>query len=929
MAKVELKKLVDHLGSACRQALEEAASLTVAGGHREVMIEHFLLALTEQPGSDMRMMLRAGGLDPDMFCEDVRRAFSRLREGEGQSPVFSPLLIELIEDAWMVASIDLHHPFIRSGSVLIALLSDMGRFCRFEYARDLDNFSPEKCKFDFDKLTRGSVEDMTPSPSQTASHDKAAQGETPTTALAKYAHNFTQTARDGKIDPVFCRDDEIRQIIDILARRRKNNPICVGEAGVGKTAVVEGLALKIIHDDVPESLKNFEIYGLDLGALQAGAAVKGEFEKRLKAVLDEVRDSTKPCVLFIDEAHTLIGAGGQAGGSDAANLLKPALARGEIKTIAATTWSEYKKYFEKDPALTRRFQLVKLDEPTPDQAQTIIRGLVSSYEKAHGDIYISEAGVEAAVRLFSRYITGRQLPDKAIDVLDTACARVKAAATGVPLTIEKLTKQTQAFEREKITLQRDVATGLDDKKLHDRLEMLDEKLKQLHLQIEDLSQQHAAQHAIVSQLKELREKMAEPQTDTVENTLREREQLRQQMIELRAQFEQSRKQNPLTSLEVGAAEIAQVIADWTGVPIQSMQQDDVNNLLHLAASMGQTIKGQDHALQLIEQQLQAARLDLARGARPMGVFLLVGPSGVGKTETALTVARQLFGGEQFLTTVNMSEFQEKHSLARLIGSPPGYVGYGEGGILTEAIRKKPYSVVLLDEVEKAELDVLNLFYQAFDKGMLADGEGREIDCKNIVFFLCSNLGSEHINHFASQEEQGQQKMNAAQITRHIRPILENHFKPAFLARMQPVIYMPLATDILREIIDSKLAQLASNFAEKHGIDFQVNQTAIQHLQNLCHEGSSGARLVDQVIAQHILPSIARMILAARLEEREITQITVDMDEMGSDFCFIEGKATDEKPSEGTSKGKKRQRDRQKQTPTKSQTQEVIEAQAAE
>jgi len=922
MAKVELKKLVDHLGTPCRQALEEAASLTVAGGHREVMIEHLLLAMSEQQGSDIRMILRAGGLDPDMFCEDVRRAFSRLREGDGQSPVFSPLLIELLEDAWMVASIDLRQPFIRSGAVLIALLSDMGRFCRFEYARALENFSAEKCKSDFEKITSGSVEETIASaamPAGTAAPVDAA----PTTALAKYAHNFTQSAREGKIDPVFCRDDEIRQIIDILARRRKNNPICVGEAGVGKTAVVEGLALKIVHDDVPESLKNFEIYGLDLGALQAGAAVKGEFEKRLKAVLDEVRNSTKPCVLFIDEAHTLIGSGGQAGGSDAANLLKPALARGEIKTIAATTWSEYKKYFEKDPALTRRFQLVKLDEPTVDEAQIIIRGLVPAYEKAHGDIYISEAGVQAAVQLSSRYITGRQLPDKAIDVLDTACARVKAAATGVPLAIEKLTKQIQALEREKATLQRDIAAGLDDKKLHERLTLLDERLSQLQTQVETQEQEHIAQRTIVERLKALRENMANEEGEE------RRDALRQEMAVLRAQFEQNRKQNPLTSLEVGAVEIAQVIADWTGVPIQSMQQDDVNNLLHLASSIGQVIKGQTHALQLIEQQLQAARLDLARGSRPLGVFLLVGPSGVGKTETALTVARQLFGGEQFLTTVNMSEFQEKHSLARLIGSPPGYVGYGEGGILTEAIRKKPYSVVLLDEVEKAELDVLNLFYQAFDKGMLADGEGREIDCKNVVFFLCSNLGSEHIQHLAALNTTGQQKMGAQEITTQIKPVLEGHFKPAFLARMQPVIYLPLGEEVLAEIIDYKLALLTNNFAEKQGIDFTVSDQAKQHLQTLCHEGSSGARLVDQIIAHHILPAIARKILLARIEEREITRIVVGMDTDTGDFCFSENIALDEQPQSTDNKSKKRKSNQKKQELNPAQSEEAKTAQAAE
>jgi len=896
MAKVALKNLVDHLNAACRQALEEAASLTVAGGHREVMIEHFLLALTEQQGGDLRMLLRAGSLDPELFCEDVRRSFARMREGDGQSPVFSTLLIELLEDAWMISSIDLRQPFIRSGAVFIALLGDMGRFGRFEYARALESFSAQKCKTDFEKITRGSVEDIAiTKQAQTAS---SPMGDSPSTALEKYAHNFTQSARDGKIDPVFCRDDEIRQIIDILARRRKNNPICVGEAGVGKTAVVEGLALKIVHDDVPDSLKNFEIYGLDLGALQAGASVKGEFEKRLKAVLDEVKDSTKPCILFVDEAHTLIGSGGQAGGSDAANLLKPALARGEIKTIAATTWSEYKKYFEKDPALTRRFQLVKLDEPTPEQTQIIIRGLVPAYEEAHGGIYISEAAIEAAVRLSSRYITARQLPDKAIDVLDTACARVKATATGVPLVIEKITKQIQALMQEKEILLRDLEVGLNDKKIHERLSQIDEHLDKRRKEVDEMERQHGVQREIVEKLKKLREKAKEA-------TAEESAGLRAEMSRLREQFEHDRKHNPLTSLEVGSMEIAHVIADWTGVPVQSMQQDDVRNLLHLAEIMGDMIKGQDHALQLIEQQLQASRLDLARGSRPLGVFLLVGPSGVGKTETALSVARHLFGGEQFLTTVNMSEFQEKHSLSRLIGSPPGYVGYGEGGVLTEAIRKKPYSVVLLDEVEKAEIDVLNLFYQAFDKGMLADGEGREIDCKNVVFFLCSNLGAEHIHHLSDCVDEDGQKMGWEAISKQIHPLLANHFKPALLARMQPIVYLPLGAEVLSEIIDSKLALLQANFAKVQGIDFVVREEAKKHLQNLCHEGTSGARLIDQMIARHILPQIAHMILSAQLEGQEVTRVEMALDASGN-FCFSQkGQPQDVQKEEGGKKERRR------------------------
>jgi len=886
MAKVELKKLVERLNPACHMALENAASLTVAAGHREVMIEHFLIALLELKSADLRFILRHHTTTPELLADAIRRSFSRFREGDGQAPVFSPLLIELLQDAWMVASVDLQHLYIRSGSVLLALLGDMGRFCRFEYAGQLDKLSAEALKRDFSRLTTGSIEEEVESTRKT--QEKTAQSGA--TALEKYTQDFTAQARDGKIDPVFCRDDEIRQIIDILARRRKNNPICVGEAGVGKTAVVEGLALKIIHDDVPDSLKGAQLYGLDLGALQAGASVKGEFEKRLKAVLDEIRQAEHQSILFIDEAHTLIGAGGQAGGSDAANLLKPALARGEIKTIAATTWSEYKKYFEKDPALTRRFQLVKLDEPTIEQARIIIRGLVPAYEAAHGGIYISDEGVEAAVQLSSRYITGRQLPDKAIDVLDTACARVKATATGIPLVLEKMQQHVNALEQEKATLERDRRAGLGTKKLHERLEILNEKIDRIRCEYEEKQKDFVTQQQTVEELKDLRQRLAEAEAEAGMETS-EIDALQEQLREARMRFQALRHNELLTSVEVGAAEIAAVISDWTGIPASSMTQDELGNLLHFAENIGKTIKGQSHALQIIEEQLQAAKLELVKDNRPLGAFLLVGPSGVGKTETALEVARQFFGGEQFLTVVNMTEFQEKHTTSRLIGSPPGYVGYGEGGYLTEAIRKKPYCVVLLDEVEKADKDVLNLFYQVFDKGILSDGEGREIDCKNVVFFLCSNLAAEHIEYFAVGGEDGEKK-DAAEIVEQIRPILADHFKPALLGRMQPIVYMPLPEEVLREIVHAKLERLKVNFVDHHGIVLDISEAAQKKLLTLCRMSASGARLIDQMISRRLLPEIARLLLHARLEEKVIVRLHIDVagnvegsSESGEDFTF--------------------------------------------
>lgn len=869
MIKVDLKGLVDHLNMACRLALEEAAGVCVSAGHAEVAIEHFLVALCEQPGNDLRMILKQNNIDPDDFVGTVRCSLARFRVSEGNSPVFATLLVELLKDAWMIASIELKQNTVRSGAILLAMLYDAGRYCRFEYTDVLDRISVEFLKKNFADVTAGSIEE--PQITSKGGNDRELINAGGQSALVRFAQNFTQAAREGRIDPVFCRDDEIHQIIDILARRRKNNPICVGEAGVGKTAVVEGLALKIVNNDVPDSLLGTEVYGLDMGALQAGASVKGEFEKRLKGVLDEIKGAGRRMILFIDEAHMLIGAGGQQGGNDAANLLKPVLARGEIKTIAATTWPEYKKYFEKDPALTRRFQLVRLDEPTVEQACIIIRGLVPAYEQAHSGVYISDAGVEAAARLASRYITGRQLPDKAIDVLDTACARVRAAATGVPLVIEKLNQRAKSLEHEKSTLERDVKAGHDDKALVERIATIAQKLVHIADEKESLIHQHEEQKVLVEELKALR-----AESDESKNPAK----IRSRIVATRKKFEIARKDQTFVSLEVGEAEIASVISDWTGIPVSSMAQDEISSLLHLKENIAKAIKGQDYPLQVIQQQLQASRLDLHKTGRPLGVFLLIGPSGVGKTETAIEIARKLFGGEQFMTTINMTEFQEKHTVSRLIGSPPGYVGYGEGGILTEAIRKKPYSVVLLDEVEKADADVLNLFYQAFDKGMLNDGEGRDIDCKNVVFFLTSNLATDEITDLAMHDP----PIPPEEILDRVKPVLIRHFKPALLTRMQPVVYLPLNKDVLREIIVTRLGELKTIFMERQGIDFEITDQAVSYLEALCDEAASGARLIDQLIQKRIFPEVSRKILETRLQERALLYVRVDAAE-NSEFTF--------------------------------------------
>jgi type VI secretion ATPase, ClpV1 family len=864
------RQIVDRLSEACHVALTEATNLCVSAGHREVMIEHFLISLCEQNGNDIRWIFRNLDLDIDIFTEQLKKSFSRFRSSNGELPILSPLLFEMLESSWMITSLEFNEQQIRSGAILLAIIRDAGRFCRYEYIDLLDRIPYDNLSKNFATFTSGSIEEVHKNKNEKIlSTVKSSRSES---ALGKYAENFTQQARDGRIDPVFCRDNEIRQIIDILARRRKNNPICVGEAGVGKTAVVEGLAYKIIHNDVPNSLQGAEVYGLDMGALGAGASVKGEFEKRLKSVLDEVKNSSHQIILFIDEAHTLIGAGGDVGGNDAANLLKPALARGEIKTIAATTWSEYKKYFEKDPALTRRFQLVKLDEPSLEQACTIIRGLVPAYEKAHDGIYISDAGVEAAVKLSSRYITGRQLPDKAIDVLDTACARVRSGLTGVPLVIEKLNQEIASFSREKERLTRDLDAGHDDKSIYEKIDLIVKKLKTDNDERERLLAMHSKQKQLAEKLKELRDKNLGEEKSF---------EMREQIKSVNQQFDRARKDETLISLEVGPEEIASVISDWTGIPVSKMAQNDIETLLNLKEKIGQVIKGQDHALQIIQERLQASRLDLQKTGRPLGVFLLVGSTGTGKTQTAIEVAKKLFGSEKFMTTVNMTEFQEKHTVSRLIGSPPGYVGYGEGGKLTEAIRKKPYSVVLLDEIEKADPDVINLFYQVFDKGILTDGEGRDIDCKNVIFFMSSNLASDQIIDLVSQDN----NITSDAILNHIRPILINYFKPALFARIDPIVYLPLGEEVVKEIIDSKINELKTVFFEKQGLMFSISDEAIHYFETLCNDTAVGARLIEQLLQKRIVPEISRTILESRLSEKTLKKAFVDMDNNSGEFTF--------------------------------------------
>ncbi|MGV0819788.1 type VI secretion system ATPase TssH [Martelella sp. AMO21009] len=873
MARLDIRAIIERLNRGSRLAIEEAGSLCVARYHREVTIEHFLFCLLGQPGNDIRVILQENGLSPDQLKEAVEGTFARLRQSEAdRTPTFSPLLLDLLQDAWIVASVQLKEPTIRSGAVLIAMLSDPGRYLDFSYYNMLETLSADDILKRFETLTAGSVE--TQGTAGSGGQAGPQEPDTSDSALSRYGTNFTELARNGGIDPVFCRDAEIRQIIEILCRRRKNNPICVGEAGVGKTALAEGFALKIAEGNVPEPLKDVEVWGLDIGSLQAGASMKGEFEKRLKSVIDEVKASPTPIVLFIDEAHTLIGAGGDKGGSDAANLLKPALARGELKTIAATTWSEYKQYFEKDPALTRRFQLIKLDEPTVDEAVIILRGLKAAYEKAHG-VYITEAALDAAARLSARYITGRQLPDKALDVIDTACARVSAARSATPAVLQRHGEERAALLRERDGLQRDKALGTIDPEQSERLTIVEIRLGMLDDEIGRMEKEFSEQSEIAGALLEQRRSLLETASGDA-NALRS-DTLQPNSAEAAERFSRIDIADRMVPVDVGAAEIAAVIGDWTGIPVTAMVADDYQKLLTLAETMGQTIRGQDHALKAIEERLRASRLDLHRKGQPLGVFFLAGPSGVGKTETALEIARQLFGGEQFLTAINMSEYQERHTISRLIGSPPGYVGYGEGGILTEAVRKKPYSVVLLDEVEKADANVLNLFYQAFDKGELVDGEGRAIDCKNVVFFLTSNLGSDQIENWVTTAEDGKTP-SAETMARSLQPVFAQHFKPALLARMQPIVYLPLSEAIMAEIVDMKLAGLKELLADSQRIALMVTDNAAARIRSMCGFSTNGARFVDQIIQRQLLPTISLEILEAGQQGIALGAIIVDYDE---------------------------------------------------
>ncbi|WP_409579402.1 type VI secretion system ATPase TssH [Vibrio owensii] len=886
MININLSSLIQRLHPIAKVALEDAAALAVSEKANEVQIEHYLLSLLERPNSDFDVLLSHFDCSENLLRQSVRSTLDTNAKGNGSKPVFSALLIEWLQESWLVSSLDLSETQIRSGALLLTLVSNPLRYGQHGYASILEAVNPDSLKRNFAELTSHSIE------AQVATSEKT-QAREDGSALSKFTTDFTGKARKGEIDPVFCRDQEIRQIVDILARRRKNNPIAVGEPGVGKTAVVEGLALKIVQGDVPDNLKGVELYGLDMGLLQAGASVKGEFEKRLNAVLDEVKNSPTPIILFIDEAHTLVGGGNQAGGSDAANLLKPALARGEVKTIAATTWSEYKKYFEKDPALARRFQLVKLDEPSPEQAALIIRGLRPAYEKSH-NVYVRDDAITAAAALSARYISGRQLPDKAIDVLDTACARVNISLNAIPASVETLQQELAAQQRELEALERDALQQTGDK--HSLANIPDLKLA-METTKEKLAEQEAQWHKEKEQIQEmiaLRSRLhelvfgetneeelvadedSEQEQDVSPYAEMDEEAVRIAISACQEQLDAIRSGNPLVHFEVGPDEVSHVISDWTGIPMGKMLQDEAETTLKLKESLTQSIKGQEYAIDALSEGIQTAKAGLGNPDAPTGVFLLVGPSGVGKTETARAIADQMFGGERFMTTINMSEFQEKHTVSRLIGSPPGYVGYGEGGMLTEAVRQRPYSVVLLDEVEKADPEVLNLFYQVFDKGTLNDGEGRTIDFKNTLIIMTSNLATHEIESLVHQSKD----IDANIIAEAIRPTLNQHFKPALLARMSVLPFVPLSDEAMTEIIHHKLNKVSQRLQSHHKLSLSYEESLVEFVLGNCRLAETGARNIDAVINRQLLPQLSTQLLVHDKDDSH-TQIEVSVDEQGT------------------------------------------------
>jgi len=862
-----IKSLLLHLNELMTNVLHSGVGYCVERSHYEITTEHLLLKLLDENESDMKFILEYFKVSKEKLQRSLNADLDDLSNGNSNKPVFSPLLLELFQDAWVKTSIDIGEKKIRSATFILALLSRKNYYANGRYIDLLKGINRETLEDKFFEILKESAEqEEAQIENALSSGDSSAKSEGG--FLDKYCTDVTARAKEGKIDPVFGREKEIRQMVDILARRRKNNPICVGEPGVGKTAVIEGLALKIAKEDVPSILRNVKLISMDLALLEAGASVKGEFENRLKGIINEVESSEIPIILFIDEAHMLIGAGSSAGGDDAANILKPALARGELRTIAATTWSEYKKYFEKDPAMARRFQLVKLDEPNVENATLILRGLKGFYEKAHG-VTVRDDAVETAVSISEKYITGRFLPDKAIDLLDTACARIKINLSSKPALLEDSQKELEALLRERDAIERDIDNNITVDK--DKIKSNITRIKALEKEIDMLSKEFKAQQSCAE---ELLAKRGEISDTTDEKT---KKALKSELVKLEKKLEKLKEKHNFIEVEVNPDIVAQVVSDWTGIPLGKMLRDEAKMMLELEERLKRGIKGQDHVHKIIGEIIRSSKSGITDPDKPNGIFLLVGPSGVGKTETALTLADQIFGSRKQVVTVNMSEFQESHTVSRLIGSPPGYVGYGEGGMLTEAVRKNPYSVVILDEVEKAHINIMELFYQVFDKGVLSDGEGKEISFKNTIIILTSNLGTNTIEAYCQEHKE----KDIETLDKLIRPELTQHFKPALLGRMTVIPYLTLSEEAMNDITVLKLEKLQKRLKHNNKMLLTYDNKVVEQIVSRCTEVQSGARNIEYIINTKVLPTLSREILSKMGGKGMPSSVHIDVDAKGN------------------------------------------------
>ncbi|HEV2441894.1 MAG TPA: type VI secretion system ATPase TssH [Steroidobacteraceae bacterium] len=915
MSDISRVALFGKLNSLAYKAIESATVFCKLRGNPYVELVHWLHQILQLQTSDVHLIVRAFSVDPGRLARDMTEALDRLPRGASSISDLSAHIEDATERAWVWATLKYGEPRIRTGHVLVAMSKTPAlRNALLAMSREFEKIKPDQLADDFATIVASSPEAaLGASDGSALATDSAAPGEASGAlppaqlgkqeALKRFTVDLTEQARLGKIDPVVGRDDEIRQIVDILMRRRQNNPILTGEAGVGKTAVVEGFARRIAEGDVPPSLKGVSLRALDVGLLQAGASMKGEFEQRLRQVIDEVQASPKPIVLFIDEVHTLVGAGGAAGTGDAANLLKPALARGTLRTIGATTWSEYKKYIEKDPALTRRFQTVKVEEPTEDKALLMMRGVVSVMEKHHR-VQILDEALEAAVKLAHRYVPDRQLPDKSISLLDTACARVAVSHHSTPAEVEDCQRRIEALQTELEIIGRETAIGIDTA---ERARKAETSLGEERERAKALRAAWEREKSIVDEILALRAKLrgsgvsadkiggggpgggAEQQPPAAAGapaasdpplSESDRTAARARLHELQGLLAEAQGDRPLVLPSVDEQAVASVIADWTGIPVGRMVKDEVATVLTLAKTLGQRVVGQDHALEIITKRIQTSRASLENPNKPIGVFMLAGPSGVGKTETALTLAEALYGGEQNLITINMSEFQEAHTVSTLKGAPPGYVGYGEGGVLTEAVRRKPYSVVLLDEVEKAHPDVHEIFFQVFDKGIMEDGEGRLIDFKNTLIILTTNVGTDLIMGMCKDPEL---LPDPEGVAKALRPPMLKTFPAALLGRIVVIPYYPLSDAVLQSIIRLQLDRVVARIRQNHAVELRYDEEVVRLIASRCTEPESGGRMIDAILTNTLLPRISRSFLE-RMSEGTATH-AIDISVKQSDFEY--------------------------------------------